>query len=90
MRNLFLRPVFVVSDDASHRRPLGNTMSKLRIDCGHGVTEIVNVAPNTTLGEVLGEVCTRGRGASSSRPGLSRHRARHVAALCWQHCELKT
>jgi hypothetical protein len=34
-------------------------MSKLRIDCGHGVTEIVNVAPNTTLGEVLGEVCTR-------------------------------
>lgn len=34
-------------------------------------TEIVNVAPNTTLGEVLGEVCTRGRGASSrsSRPG---------------------
>ena len=59
MRNLFLRPVFVVSDDASHRRPLGNTMSKLRIDCGHGVTEIVNVAPNTTLGEVLGEVCTR-------------------------------
>ena len=46
-------------------------MSKLRIDCGHGVTEIVNVAPNTTLGEVLGEVCTRGRGASSSRPGLT-------------------
>ena len=34
-------------------------MSKLRIDCGHGVTEIVNVAPNSTLGEVLGEVCTR-------------------------------
>ena len=34
-------------------------MSKLRINCGHGVTEIVNVAPNSTLGEVLGEVCTR-------------------------------
>ena len=32
---------------------------ELRINCGHGVTEIVNVAPNSTLGEVLGEVCTR-------------------------------
>ena len=34
-------------------------MSRLRVDCGRGMREEVQVQPNTTLGYVLEEVCKR-------------------------------